>query len=256
VNQYPHLPRDCGGRSCDLNFPVADASEFVRAVAERSAPLHAQMEALLLVNREALEADDARAGDIARIVGDDRIIEPEARSIRDEIVDFLDLPGPDDTTIVFVAGHGINVDEDYYVLPTDARKQDGDRWRRSSLVAWSDIHEAIERARGRRPMLLDTCHAAGAFNAKLEKEAADARIVVLAATATNNTAAELADLGHGAFTWSVLEGIRGAANTGGDGVRILGLSDYVDREVRRLTGERQQPFYHLPRTENFLVARR
>lgn len=255
VNAYPHLPSDCGGRACDLNFPVADASEFMRAVAERSAPLHAEMEALLLVNREALEADDARAGDIMRIVGDERIIEPEARSIRDEIVDFLDLPGPDDTTIVFIAGHGINVDEDYYVLPTDARKQDGERWRRSSLVAWSDIHEAIERARGRRILLLDTCHAAGAFNAKLEKEAADARIVVLAATAANNTAAELADLGHGAFTWSVLEGIRGAANTGGDGVRILGLSDYIDREVRRLTNERQQPFYHLPRTENFLVAR-
>ncbi len=255
VNQYPHLPRDCGGRSCDLAFPVADAAEFLRAVAERSAPLHAGMEALLLVNRDALEEDDARAGDILRIVGDERVIEPEARSIRDEIVDFLDLPGPDDTTIVFIAGHGINVDEDYYVLPTDARKQDGERWRRSSLVAWSDIHEAIERARGRRILLLDTCHAAGAFNAKLEKEAADARIVVLAATAANNTAAELADLGHGAFTWSVLEGIRGAASTGGDGVRILGLSDYVDREVRRLTAERQQPFYHLPRTENFLVAR-
>lgn len=255
VNAYPHLPADCGGRACDLNFPVADASEFMRAVAERSAPLYAGMEALLLVNRDALEEDDARAGDILRIVGDERIIEPEARSIRDEIVDFLDLPGPDDTAIVFIAGHGINVDEDYYVLPTDARKQDGDRWRRSSLVAWADIHEAIERAKGRRIMLLDTCHAAGAFNAKLEKEAADARIVVLAATAANNTAAELADLGHGAFTWSVLEGIRGAANTGGDGVRILGLSDYVDREVRRLTAERQQPFYHLPRTENFLVAK-
>jgi len=255
INDYPHLPSDCGGRSCDLRFPVADAAEFLRVVAERTAPLHAEMEALLLVNHEALEEDAVRAGDIARIVDDERIIEPEARNVRDEIIDFLDLPGPDDTTIVFIAGHGINVDEDYYVVPTDARKQDGDRWRRSSLVAWSDIHEAIERARGRRFMLLDTCHAAGAFNAKLEKEAADARIVVLAATAANNTAAELGELGHGAFTYSVLEGLRGAANTGGDGVRILGLSDYVDREVRRLTAERQQPFYHLPRTENFLVAR-
>lgn len=255
INDYPHLATDCGGRSCDLRFPVADAAEFLRVVAERTAPLHAQMEALLLVNREALETNATLAGEIARIVDDARIVEPEARTVRDEITDFLDLPGPDDTTIVFIAGHGINVDEDYYVVPTDARKQDGDRWRRSSLVAWSDIQEAIERAKGRRFMLLDTCHAAGAFNAKLEKEAADARIVVLAATAANNTAAELGELGHGAFTWSVIEGLRGAANTGGDGVRILGLSDYVDREVRRLTADRQQPFYHLPRTENFLVAR-
>lgn len=181
-------------------------------------------------------------------------MEPEARTIRDELIDFLDLPGPDDTTILFIAGHGINVDEEYYVIPSDGRKQDEDRWRRSSLVAWSDIHEAIERAKGRRFMLIDTCHAANTFNPTLEKDAADARIVVLAATAANNTAAELAHLGHGAFTFSVLEGLRGKANTGGDGVRILGLSDFVDREVRRLTDNRQEPFYHLPRTENFLVA--
>src|SRR5690606_1771454 len=125
INDYPHLPSDCGGRSCDLRFPVADAAEFLRVVAERTAPLHAEMEALLLVTGDALEEDTVRAGDIARIVDDGRIIEPEARNVRDEIIDFLDLPGPDDTTIVFIAGHGINVDEDYYVVPTDARKQDG-----------------------------------------------------------------------------------------------------------------------------------
>jgi len=255
INEYPFLPADCSGRSCDLRFPVADATEFLRVVAEKTAPLHAEMEALLFVNRDAFEEDANRADELTRLVGDGRILEPESRDIRDEIIDFLDLPGPDDTTIIFIAGHGINVDEDYYVIPSDGRKQDGDRWRRSSLVAWSDIHEAIERAKGRRFLLLDTCHAAGAFNAKLEKEAADARVVVLAATAANNTAAELANLGHGVFTHAVLEGLRGKANTGGDGVRILGLSDYVDREVRRLTDARQEPFYHLPRTENFLVAR-
>lgn len=256
VNDYPYLPSDCGGRSCDLRFPVADASTFMEVVADRTAPLHAEMEALLIVNREALDDLGASAATLAGITdGGRRILEPEARTIRDEIIDFLDLPGPDDTTIIFIAGHGINVDEEYYVIPTDGRKQDGDRWRRSSLVAWSDIHEAIERAKGRRFLLIDTCHAANAFNASLEKEAADARIVVLAATAANNTAAELANLGHGVFTYAVLEGMRGGANTGGDGVRILGLSDFVDREVRRMTNARQEPFYHLPRTENFLVAR-
>jgi WD40 repeat protein/uncharacterized caspase-like protein len=255
INDYPLLPQGCGGRSCDLRFPVADATEFMRVVVERTAPLHAEMEALLLVNEDALYEDEPLASDIVRAVGEDRIFEPEADTISDEIIDFLDLPGPDDTTILFIAGHGLNIDEDYYVIPSDGRQQDGDRWRRSSLVAWSDIHEAISRAKGRRFMLLDTCHAAGAFNAKMEKEAADARIIVLAATAANNTAAELEQLGHGVFTHAVLEGMRGAANTGGDGVRILGLSDYIDREVRRLTSQRQEPFYHLPRTENFLVAR-
>lgn len=255
INDYPLLPTGCGGRACDLRFPVSDASEFMKTVIDRTAPLHSQMEALLLVNEDALYEDEERARELTRIVGADRILEPEANTISDEIIDFLDLPGPEDTTILFIAGHGLNIDEDYYVIPSDGRQQDGERWRRSSLVQWSDIQEAIDRTKGRRFMLLDTCHAAGAFNPRMEKEAADSKIVVLAATAANNTAAEMSQLGHGVFTHAVLEGMRGAANTGGDGVRILGLSDYIDREVRRLTSERQEPFYHLPRTENFLVAR-
>ncbi len=255
VEEYPNLPTDCSGRSCDLDFPVDDAAEFLRVVADRTAPLFAEMEALVMVNRDALDADPERAAVIERLAGDRGVLDPESRAIGDEIVDFLDLPGPDDTTIVFVAGHGINIDDDYYFIPTDGRKQDADRWRRSSLVDWSDIQKSLERAKGRRILLLDTCHAANAFNPRLEKDAADARIVVFSATAANNTAAELRELGHGVFTWSILEGLRGQANTSGDGVRLLGLADFVYREVVRLTHNRQEPFYHIAQTSNFLLAR-
>ena len=132
------------------------------------------------------------------------MLEPESDNIADQIADFLDKPTADDTTIVFVAGHGINIDEDYYFIPSDGRKSDPDKWKRSSLVEWADIQKAVERAEGMRFMLLDTCHAANAFNPRLEKDAADARIVVFSATAANSTAAELPELGHGVFTYSVL----------------------------------------------------
>jgi len=254
VERYPHLPTDCGGRSCDLRFPVDDAVEFLKVLSDRTAPLFEGMEALALVNEEALEDNPEQAATLAAIAGSDNILEPESDNVTDSIVDFLDKPGPDDTTVIFVAGHGINIDEDYYFIPTDGRKQDADRWRRSSLVDWRDIHESLERAEGRRFMLLDTCHAANAFNPKMEKEAADARIVVLSATAANNTAAELPELGHGVFTHAVIEGLKGAANSSGDGVRILGLADYIYREVVRLTAKRQEPFYHISQTENFLLA--
>jgi uncharacterized caspase-like protein len=132
--------------------------------------------------------------------------------------------------------------------------RDTERWRMSSLVDWRRIQEAVEEAKGRRIMVLDTCHAANAFNPRLEKDAADARIVVFSATAANNTAAELPELGHGVFTYSMLEGLNGAANTSGDGVRLLGLADYVYREVVRLSKERQEPYYHISQTANFLLA--
>jgi len=255
VEEYPLLPSHCNGRSCDLDYPVDDASEFLRVVAERTAPLFSDMEALVMVNRNALDADPERAAAVGRIAGAREILDPESGAIDDELVDFLDLPGPDDTTIVFVAGHGINIDEDYYFVPTDGRMQDEQRWRRSSLVDWRDIQEAIERAKGRRIMVLDTCHAANAHNPRLEKDAADARIIVFSATAANNTAAELPELGHGVFTYSILQGLKGQANTSGDGVRLLGLADFVYREVVRLTNNRQEPFYHISQTSNFLLAR-
>lgn len=254
VEEYPLLPSDCNGRSCDLAFPVDDAAEFLRVVAERTAPLYAGMEVLVMVNRDRLEENPERAAMVERLAGGREILDPDSRTVSDEIIDFLDLPGADDTTIVFVAGHGINIDEDYYFIPTDGRKQDEDRWRRSSLVEWDDIQKAVERAKGRRIMVLDTCHAANAFNPRLEKEAADARIVVFSATAANNTAQELPELGHGIFTYSLVEGLKGAANNRGDGVRVFGLVDYVSFEVERLSRKQQQPFFYTTPTTNFLLA--
>lgn len=255
ANKYPFLETDCSGRSCDLRYPVADAGEFLRVVAEKSAPLFSGIEALVLVNREALDENADLAQALEKIAGLDAIMEPESDNVGDQIADFLDKPTANDTTIVFVAGHGINIDEDYYFIPSDGRKSGPDKWKRSSLVDWEDIQKAVDRAEGIRFMLLDTCHAANAFNPRLEKDAADARIVVFSATAANSTAAELPELGHGVFTYSVLEGLRGKANTSGDGVRLLGLADFIYREVTKITSEKQKPFYYISSMENILLAR-
>lgn len=249
VEKYPHLPDACNGRSCDLKFPVDDASAFLDVIAERTAPLFSSVETLVLLNQDSL--DDLPT---TRKLDRSKVLEPDSDTIADELQDFLEKPGPDDTTIVFVAGHGINIDEDYYFIPTDGRRQDGDRWRRSSLVEWADIQKAIERAEGMRFLVLDTCHAANAFNPRLEKDAADARIVVFSATAANNTALEMAELGHGVFTYALLEGLRGKAKTSTEGVTLFGLADYVGREVASLTTSRQKPFYYVGGVENLLMA--
>lgn len=254
VESYPLLPTACGGRACDLAYPVDDAVQFARLVAEKAAPLYERMKAQIFVNRSVLEESPELDAALSALPADTRVLEPESDTILDEIEDFLDQAGPQDTTIVFVAGHGINIDEDYYFIPTDGRKRD-DRWRRSSLVDWETIQRGVERAKGRRFMLLDTCHAANAFNPRLEKDAEDARIIVFSATAANNTAAELPELGHGVFTHSLLAGLKGGADPTGEGVRLLALADYIDREVRRLTNARQVPEYYIAKIDNFVVAK-
>lgn len=254
VDRYPFLKDACKGRPCDLRYPVSDATAFLDMLARKTAPLFTAMESLVLVNREVLETQPAATRAALRLPAPDSILEPNSDTISDELADFLDRPGPDDTTIVFVAGHGINIGEDYYFIPTDGRKQDADNWKRSSLVEWSDIQKAVERAEGVRFMLIDTCHAANAFNPRLEKDAADARIVVFSATAANNVAQERADLGHGVFTYSLLQGLGGGAKTSDEGVTLFGLADYVGRQVVSITAAQQKPFYYVGGVENLLLA--
>lgn len=253
VEDYPNLETACGGRSCNLRFPVDDASELLRAISEKMAPMATEMETLVLVNRDALDQNPDHARAVTSLAAEDRIMEPDSDTIEDELTDFLDKPTIDDRTIVFVAGHGINIEEDYYFVPTDARQDEGD-WKRSSLVEWSDIQRSLERAKGLRVLMLDTCHAANAYNPSLEKEAADSELVVYSATAANSTAAELADLKHGVFTYAVVQGLRGKANLFGDGVYLLGLGEFISHEVARLTSAKQVPFFRMNNIANALIA--
>ncbi|MBX3577360.1 MAG: caspase family protein [Rhizobiaceae bacterium] len=256
VEKYPHLQTDCRGGPCDLAYSVDDAAEMLNVLRQRSAPLFTGMEALILVNQESLDEKAAQVDVVQKLLGEGgEMFEPDSDNIVDQVEDFLDRPGPDDTTIIFVAGHGINIDEDYYFIPTDGRKQDdGEKWRRSSLVDWGDVQDAVDRAKGVRLMLLDTCHAANAFNPRLEKDAADSRIIVFSATAANNVAQEKPELGHGVFTYSVLRGLKGAAGGTGEGVRLLHLAAYIYDEVVRLTGKQQEPFYYISNMGNILLA--
>ena len=115
-----------------------------------------------------------------------------------------------------------------------------------AFLSWPRIRQVANK---------NLLHAANAFNPRLEKDAADARIVVFSATAANSTAAELPELGHGVFTYALIEGLKGAADTGGDGVRLLGLADYIYRGVTGITKDKQKPFYYISSMENILLAK-
>ena len=182
----------------------------------------------MLVNRESLDETPDAGKDVFQVAGADGVWSRTPTTIADQLADFLDKPGAPTTPPSFSSPATASTSTRTIISsrPT-AASQDPDKWKRSSLVEWGDIQKSVERAEGMRFMLLDTCHAANAFNPRLEKDAADARIVVFSATAANNTAAELPELGHGVFTYSVLEGLRGAAKTSDDGVTLFGLADYI-----------------------------
>jgi uncharacterized caspase-like protein len=156
--------------------------------------------------------------------------------------------------VLFLAGHGVNDGPDYLFLPTDA-KANGKVFDRNTVVPWEALQAAIETSKGRRIMLVDTCHSGNAFNARLIKDAADASIAVYAATDAETLAQERPKLGHGVFTYAVIEGLKGGADVSNDKVvEAQELSTYVAAMVRKLTEDRQQPVFSEAGGKDFVIG--
>jgi hypothetical protein len=174
---------------------------------------------------------------------------------------FRDLAGKvqaDDVFIIYLAGHGMTLDGEYHFIPADVIYENA-----QVLRAGSVQQERLQRWLGaiqaqKSLILLDTC-ASGAFVTALsgtvtqlasardlsEKGAIDKLMratgrAVIAASTERQFALE-GYSGHGVFTYTLLQGLRGEADAQGDrdgAITVDELSAYVAKEVPRITLEK------------------
>ena len=78
--------------------------------------------------------------------------------------------------LLFIAGHGVNDGPSYRFLATNAERV-GDGFRGATVVPWQVLQEAVERAKGRRMLFIDTCHSGNAYNQTLGNAAYHANII-------------------------------------------------------------------------------
>jgi uncharacterized caspase-like protein len=158
---------------------------------------------------------------------------------------------------VFLAGHGESSGQDYLFLAADARKRSG-VWVEDTVLKWNQLLEPLKLAAGRRILLLDTCQAGNAFNPRLVKDAADEQIAILTATDGPYSAQEITGLGHGVFTYALLQGLKGAADKAAlhpdKTVSLRELINYVRAEVMHLTKGYQRPVGAIPYSVEFILA--
>jgi WD40 repeat protein len=230
VDKYPKL-----GAENSLHFAAADARMMLDTLTKRAGPLHTQVISKLLVS----------GGDVA----------PTKANIEDALL-FLRDAGPEDTVILFLAGHGVNEGADYLYMPEDAVGLDQKFWRPSTVLKWSVLQSALQDSLGNRVMFVDTCHSRGAYNARLIKDAADNNIVVFSATDSATEAQERSDLGHGVFTYALDKGLRGGADFMKRGaINVTALFEFVSDEVKRLTNDQQEPTFSAAGVKNFVIAK-
>jgi hypothetical protein len=156
----------------------------------------------------------------------------------------------DDTVWIYFAGHGAPEQSDLYWVPFDADVDD----LFATGLGGDQINRVLEEIRaGRTLMFLDCCHAAAVACKKnptrdvLTPEQLFNRYkgkgrITFSSSDGREKSVELSDVGHGAFTYFLVKGLRGEADRGGDGVVTADeLWDYLNRRVTDASAQAGNP---------------
>ena len=192
---------------------------------------------------------------------------PTLQNIRLALGDFLSRKTTrDDMVLIYYAGLGApEVDassketdgQAKYLIPRNVQPES----LRRTAFAMEEMQGLVARIPAERVvLLLDTSYSGAAGgrtfappNARprslsdqfLERLAKSRGRLVITASGANEVALEPADLGHGLFTYYLLEGLSGKADRNGDGiVTVSELYPYVEDQVdrkSRAAGGRQRP---------------
>jgi hypothetical protein len=230
INDYPQLPK--------LKYAVNDARAFQRLLVEKN--LVPAENITMLLNEQAT-----------------------LRKLRSALGTGLKgAADADDMVIIFYAGHG--------ATERDAMSLDGDGLEKylltfdtdpadlfSTALPMRDLALIFNRIRSERLIFIaDACYSgasggrtvsvtgmrANIADTFLDRIAAGRGKVIISASAANEVSVEQDELQHGVFTYYLLEGLRGPADTDGDGlVTVDEAYRYVSDRGPRATRQEQHP---------------
>lgn len=203
-----------------LDLAVTDAQAFVAAVQQEAKPLYRE------VDTYALYDDQATVAGINKALDD---IASKATS--------------SDVLLVYLSGHGEQVDNDYYFIAQDFRMPNSDSDAalddaiKKQGLSGEDLVAHLGKISTKNGFLfLDTCHA-GAIRldtgpARINQESGR---YILVASQSIQEALDSYDGKNGVFAYAVLEGLKGKARQGGTGpVDDIDLGFYVSNRVEEL----------------------
>ena len=216
----------------NLNYCVADAKGVIEALKAQEGKRYAKVNSLLIADGEATV--------------------PTAANIRKNL-QFLDQAGERDVVLLFLAGHGVSDNAGKFLfLPSDTRLNANKSVAEDTAIMDGDIVKVLDRA-GNLLVFIDACQSGGVDNDRLVRSLMETNAFVFTSSRGNELSQERKEFGHGVFTYSIMQGLKGATQALAQGnVTVLSLSGFVTLDVPRITGGAQNPkayslgFYDFP----------
>jgi WD40 repeat protein len=213
----------------NLNYAVADAASFETALITGSRKLFDQPVVKSIRNTKA-----TKAGILAAF----QEIQQQAKE--------------QDLFVFYYAGHGVMSDgkqneAQFYLVPHDITQLYGkDEMLQEKGISAAELKELSKNINAQKQVfILDACQSSGALESVAlrgaEEEKAMAQLARstgtfwITAAGSEQFATEFADLGHGVFTYSLIEGLGGKADNGDKKITIKELSAFIETRVPELS---------------------
>jgi uncharacterized caspase-like protein len=152
--------------------------------------------------------------------------------------------------VIYLAGHGESLDDAWYFIPHEVVYPERQDQIRQKALSSSELKDLIAKIRAQKVLLLmDACKSGSALLAfagrgfeerkALSQLARATGVHVVAASTKDQIAAEVGDLGHGVFTYTLLEGLKGkaAADPKNGTVTVRALLTYVENNLPEISSK-------------------
>ncbi|HRH48690.1 MAG TPA: caspase family protein [Panacibacter sp.] len=210
-------------KSMSLNYALADATSFKEEVEKDAKSIITNVKTYFVTDNDA-----SRKG-----------IENALASVKQNAK-------PEDVFVFYYAGHGvIGKNNEFYLVPTDVSdlKNVQAELENKGIPAKLLQEYAIDIPAQKQLFILDACQSAGAFQTMLTSDANQQKSIAvvarstgthwIAASGAQQFANEFSSLGHGAFTYVLLEALKGAASSK-NMITVNDLKNYLQQTVPAL----------------------
>ena len=154
-----------------------------------------------------------------------------------------------DAVLIYLAGHGENINNKWYFIPHELTYPEREEDVKAKGLSSDELSGYMKNIKAQKIlMLIDACKSGAVLVAfrgfedrkALSQLSRSTGVHIVAASSKDQFAAEVKELGHGVFTYTLLEGLGGKAAGAHEAVTVRKLMGYVEGQLPEITKKYKQ----------------